>query len=224
MGYVKLNRNLLRWEWFGNNNALLVLVRLTLKAAWRDTEYQGVALKRGQVITTLQEIADENQLTKQQARTTLDRLEATHKITRTGTKKFSIITLLDYDCFFENNTQSNTQITHEQHTEQHSNNTPTLSKEEEKNSKKGRREEGAAAPPAPPLDRKSLAEKYGEHAVSQYEVKYSEWQSKKGKAGGISYSTIARWLIEDGVPEVTSSMDPVTLRELRMQYSEDSTW
>ena len=132
MGYVKLNRNLLRWEWFGNDNALLVLVRLTLKAAWRDTQYQGVALKRGQVITTLQEIVDESQLTKQQVRTALERLEATHKITRTPTKKFSIITLLDYDCFFENNTQNSTQITHEQHTGQHTDNTPSLLKEKSK--------------------------------------------------------------------------------------------
>lgn len=65
MGYVKLNRNLLRWEWFDNNNALLVLVRLTLKAAWRDTQYQGVALKRGQVVTTIAELEKENQLTRQ---------------------------------------------------------------------------------------------------------------------------------------------------------------
>lgn len=84
-------------------------------------------------------------------------------------------------------------------------------------------ESKAASPPAPP-SRKSLAEKYGERVVSQYEAKYSEWQAKKGKAGGISYPTIARWLIEDGAPEVTSSMDPVTLQELREQYSEDSTW
>lgn len=224
MGYVKLNRNLLRWEWFDNNNALLVLVRLTLKASWRDTQYQGVALKRGQVITTLQEIADENQLTKQQARTTLERLEATHKITRTATKKFSIITLLDYDCFFENNTQNSTQITHEQHTEQHSNNTPSLLKEKSKKKEEVRREEGACAPePAPQtIDRAYLVREYGEKAVFLYEQKFRNW----GKITEISYPMLLGWMVKDEIPALTeapnSSIDPAdVMEELRKQYSEE---
>lgn len=219
MGYVKLNRNLLRWEWFDNDIALLVLVRLTLKAAWRDTQYQGVTLQRGQVITTLQEIAEENHITKQQARTTLERLESTHKITRVGTKKFSIITLLDYDCSFENNTQNNTQITHEQHTEQHTNNTPTLLKEKEKNIEKGRREEGACAS-IPLPDRKSLVWQYGERAVKQYELKYQSWQQRKGVYGGISYTKIAEWMLQDGVPEAPASNADIDelMDEIRAQY------
>lgn len=219
MGYVKLNRNLLRWEWFDNDIALLVLMRLTLKAAWRDTQYQGVTLQRGQVITTLQEIAEENHITKQQARTTLDRLESTHKITRMGTKKFSIITLLDYDCTFENNTQNSTQITHEQHTGQHTNNTPTLLEEKEKNIEKGRREEDACAP-APLPDRKSLVWQYGERAVTQYELKYQSWQQRKGVYGGISYTKIAEWMLQDGVPEAPASSADIDelMDEIRAQY------
>lgn len=225
MGYVKLNRNLLHWECFGNNNALLVLVRLTLKAAWRDTQYQGVALKRGQVITTLQEIADENQLTKQQARTTLERLEATHKITRTATNKFSIITLLDYDCFFENNTQSNTQITHEQHAEQHTDNTPSLLKEKSKKKEEVRKEEGACAPElafSRKIDREYLVSIYGDETVTLYEQKFWSW----GKMDEISYPLIAQWLIRDHMPKLgtethTSSIDPADVEEeLRRQYSE----
>lgn len=230
MGYIKLNRNLLRWEWFDNNAALLVLVRLTLKAAWRDTEYQGVTLKRGQVITTLQEIMDENHITKQQARTTLERLEATRKITRTTTKKFSIITLLDYDCLFENNTQNNQQTTHEQHTEQHTNNTPTLLKEEKKNSKKGRKEEGACAPePAPSttiIDRDYLVSMYGETTTALYEQKFRNW----GKISEMSYSMIAEWLIRDnmprldGVPELAAGRSSIdidgVMEDLRRQYTE----
>lgn len=223
MGYIKLNRNLLRWEWFDNNAALLVLVRLTLKAAWRDTEYQGVTLKRGQVITSLREIANENHITEQQTKTALSHLEATHKITREATKKFSIITLLDYDCFFENNTQNNQQTTHEQHTEQQTNNTPTLLKEEKKNSKKGRKEEGACAPASAPLtERNSLVQKYGERAVNCYELKYQAWQQRRGISGGISYAKIAEWLAADGVPEApASSIDRADIEdELFRQYSE----
>lgn len=223
MGYVKLNRNLLRWECYGNNNALLVLVRLTLKAAWRDTQYQGVALKRGQVVTTIAELEKENQLTRQQIRTALDHLEATHKITRTTTKKFSIITLLDYDCFFENNTQNNTQITHEQHAEQHTNNTPTLLKEENKKKEEVRKEERAhAREPAPPqtIDRAYLVREYGEKAVILYEQKFHSW----GKIPEISYPMILGWMVKDEVPACVnaSSIDQEDiLRELQEQYSEE---
>lgn len=221
MGYIKLNRNLPHWQWYGDNNTLLVLVRLTLQAAWRDTQYQGVALKRGQVVTTQQEIMNQNHITKQQARTILDRLKSTGKITVERTAKFSVITLLDYDCFFDNNTQDNIQITHEQHTEQQTDNTPTLLKEEKKNSKKGRREEGACAP-APLPDRNTLARKYGERAVSQYELKYQSWQQRKGISGEISYARIAEWLVADGVPENTSSINQADImEELRKQYSEE---
>lgn len=222
MGYIKLNRNLPHWQWYGDDNTLLVLVRLTLQAAWRDTEYQGVALIRGQVVTTQQEIMDQNHITKQQARTILDRLKSTGKITVERTSKFSIITLLDYDCFFENNTRNNIQITHKQHTEQHTNNTPTLLKEEEKKIKKGRKEEGACAPtPSPSPTREQLVRKYGERAVSQYEQKYRSWQQRKGISGEISYARIAEWLIADGVPEQNSSIDQeAILRELQEQYSE----
>ena len=225
MGYVKLNRNLLRWEWFDNNNALLVLVRLTLKAAWRDTQYQGVALKRGQVVTTIAELEKENQLTRQQIRTALDHLEATHKITRTTTSKFSIITLLDYDCFFENNTQNSTQTTHEQHTEQHSNNTPSLLKEKSKKKEEVRKEEGAYAPePAPPqtIDRAYLVREYGEKAVFLYEQKFRNW----GKIPEISYPMLLGWMVKDEIPALTetsnSSIDPGdVMEELRKQYSEE---
>ena len=221
MGYIKLNRNLPHWQWYGDDNTLLVLVRLTLQAAWRDTQYQGVALKRGQVVTTQQEIMDQNHITKQQARTILDRLKSTGKITVERTSKFSIITLLDYDCFFENNTQNNLQITQEQHTEQHANNTPTLLKEKEKKIKKGRKEEGACAP-SPLPDRNSLVRQYGELAVSQYELKYQSWQQRKGISGGISYARIAEWLAADGVPENTSSINQADImEELRKQYSEE---
>lgn len=221
MGYIKLNRNLPHWQWYGDDNTLLVLVRLTLQAAWRDTQYQGVALKRGQVVTTQQEIMDQNHITKQQARTILDRLKSTGKITVERTSKFSIITLLDYDCFFENNTQNNMQITHEQHTEQHANNTPTLLIEKEKNIKKGRKEEGACAP-TPLPDRNSLVRQYGERAVSQYEQKYQSWQQRKGISGEISYARIAEWLAADGVSENTSSINQADImEELRKQYSEE---
>lgn len=82
------------------------------------------------------------------------------------------------------------------------------------------KESRTAAPPAPLPDRNSLVRKYGERAVSQYELKYQSWQQRKGISGDISYAKIAEWLIADGVPEQNSSIDQDDiLRELQKQYS-----
>lgn len=97
MGFIKLPRELTRWGWYGDNDMLSVYVRLLLKAAWARSEYKGVELERGQLVTTVAELASENGLSVRQIRTVLDRLKATNKITVTSTTKFSIITLLEYD-------------------------------------------------------------------------------------------------------------------------------
>lgn len=98
-------------------------------------------------------------------------------------------------------------------------NNPTKESKEKKS--KGK-ESRTAAPPAPSPTREQLARKYGERAVSQYEQKYQSWQQRKGISGGISYARIAEWLVADGVPENTSSINQADImEELRKQYSEE---
>ena len=80
-GFIKLSRSITACGWFKDNNTLAVLVRLTLLAEWQSTVNNGVELKRGQLITTIPQIAEINQLTVQQTRTILDRLKSTGRIT-----------------------------------------------------------------------------------------------------------------------------------------------
>lgn len=126
MGFVKISDNLPNWAWYGDNNTLLVYIRLLLGATWRDTDYQNITLKRGQIATTLPKIAKENGITERQVRTILDRLKSTGKITVERTSKFSIITLIEYDCAFEDVSQSDCQLTGERQTVRQSNVRPTL--------------------------------------------------------------------------------------------------
>ena len=128
MGFVKISDNLPNWAWYGDNNTLLVYIRLLLGATWRDTDYQNITLKRGQIATTLPKIAKENGITERQVRTILDRFKSTGKITVERTSKFSIITLIEYDCAFENVSQSDCQLTGERQTVCQSNVRPTLYK------------------------------------------------------------------------------------------------
>ncbi len=113
MGFVTIPDNLPGWAWYHDNNTLLVYMRLYFAAVWCDTEYEHITLKRGQVITTFPKIAEENGITVRQARTILDRLKSTGKVTVKTTAKFSIITVLDYDCAHENVSQNDSQLTGE---------------------------------------------------------------------------------------------------------------
>ncbi len=111
MGFVKLPDDLDEWAWYGDNTALLVYIRLRVAAKYKAADVGNVHLERGQVATSIREISETNGVSIQQARTALDRLKSTGKITIKSTPKISIITLVDYDCDFENNTQDNTLVT-----------------------------------------------------------------------------------------------------------------
>lgn len=81
--------------------------------------------------------------------------------------------------------------------------------------------EGNATPPPAPLpDRNSLVQQYGERAVKQYELKYQDWQQRKNIYGGISYPEIAKWMLQDGVPDATASSADIEelMDEIRAQY------
>lgn len=132
-GFIKLSRSISACNWFEDNNTLAVLVRLTLSAEWQDTSCNGIELKRGQLITTIPQIAQSNQLTVQQTRTILNRLKSTGRITVRSTPKFSIITLNDFDSDFESNRQINRQPPENQQTEQQTINRPSLLYKENKN-------------------------------------------------------------------------------------------
>ena len=78
----------------------------------------------------------------------------------------------------------------------------------------------AAPQPAPLPDRKSLVWQYGERAVKQYELKYQDWQQRKGVYGGISYTKIAEWMLQDGVPDISekSKANEELMERIRAQY------
>ena len=128
MGFVKLSDDLQDWAWYGDNNTLLVYIRLLVGSVWRETEFKNVTLRRGQIATTLPKIAKENGITERQARTILERLKSTGKVSVETTSKFSIITLNNYDCVSENVSQLDRQMSVKRQATCQSNVRPTLYK------------------------------------------------------------------------------------------------
>ena len=103
-GFIKLFRKLKDWKWYTHPTTMRVFIHLLLSAAWEDKNVNGVYIKRGQVLTTWKEIAEDlklynknNKPSRQPVRTALKNLKLTNDITIKKTNKGSIITINNYN-------------------------------------------------------------------------------------------------------------------------------
>ena len=218
-GFVKLSRNIKDKPWYGDNGTVRMYIMLLINAAWKDFDYDGMTMRRGQYVTSIARLGEMCGLTVRQTRTALSRLKATNDIAVQTTAKYSIITLNGYDVFpSADKTDDNLDDKHHDTVSDNRN----RSKEEIEEIKKEEKEEAASPPPSPivfensynsspvnnPMTREQLVEKYGSENVAVYERRFDVWTDRRGITGGISkYGTIAKWLAEDGVVKRESSFD-----------------
>ena len=95
-GWIKIFRLFLEWEWYGDTNMVRLFLHLLLKANYEDKRWQGIVIKRGQLVTSSLTLAAETHLSRQRVRTCLSRLEHTGEISIKTTNKFSVITICKY--------------------------------------------------------------------------------------------------------------------------------
>ena len=101
-GWVKLYRSFLKWEWYTNPNVMRVFLHLILTANTENKRWQGIEVKRGQVLTSLNHLAANLNMDKHTVKRSLDKLKKTGEITISCTSKFSLITLSEYDTLQHN--------------------------------------------------------------------------------------------------------------------------
>lgn len=117
MRWVKLHTKLLNWEWHDMPNMVSLFIHLLMLANWKDKDWHGITIKRGQLATSLKELKKVTGIPTQQLRTCLIRLEKTQEITNKSTNKFRIITICNYDsyqCDESSDQQANQQSTNKQ--------------------------------------------------------------------------------------------------------------
>ena len=99
MGYIKLHRSLTEWGWYDDPNTLALWIHLLLEANWKDGEWHGVEVKRGQMITSVAKLSVGANLSTKQTRVCLERLENGGEIIKEGTNKWTKITICKYDIY-----------------------------------------------------------------------------------------------------------------------------
>ena len=127
--YIKLNRKLLDWEWYGDINTCRLFIHILLSANWKQGNFLGKVIERGQYPSSIEKLSTQTGLSIQQTRTALEHLKSTNEITSVSTSKFSVFTVVKYGLYQTDNKQNNKQITNNQQARQQSNNNNRRNKE-----------------------------------------------------------------------------------------------
>lgn len=112
--FIKLNRKILEWEWYDDLPTFRLFMHLLIKANWKEKKWHGVTIKRGQLLTSQQHLAEETGLSRQQVRTSLEKLISTNEITKSASAKYTIITIKNYNKYQDNNQANNQVVTNKQ--------------------------------------------------------------------------------------------------------------
>lgn len=107
--FIKLDRNILRWGWYGNGNVFRVFVHLLLMASSTDRTLSGVSLKRGDALVTVEQLQNQLMLSRQQIRTALTTLSKTGEITINKIGRKCVYTVVNYDYYQAKSTDSQTE-------------------------------------------------------------------------------------------------------------------
>lgn len=96
-GWICLYRKMESWEWYGNPNMMAVFIHLLIHANYKDGQYRGVSLERGQYLTTEDEILRMIKITRSQLRTCFKKLEKSGEIKRKSNRHQTIITICNFN-------------------------------------------------------------------------------------------------------------------------------
>ena len=95
--FIKLDRNILRWGWYGNANVFRVFIHLLLTAGTECREVDGHVIGRGDILTSLDRMGQQLSMSKQEIRTALATLKKTGEITQYKVGRNVVYHIANYD-------------------------------------------------------------------------------------------------------------------------------
>ena len=111
--FIKVNRKILKWEWWSDINTFRLFMYMLLEAFWKDGSYKGKIISRGSFPSSIAELSRETNLTENEIRTAIKHLKSTGEITSKSHSKFTVFTVKNYDLYQSDNEQNNEQSTGE---------------------------------------------------------------------------------------------------------------
>ena len=102
--YVKIDRNILDWEWWSDIKTSRLFFYMILKAKWKDGNFKGISVPRGSFVSSVAKLSEGTNLTVDEVRTALKHLKFTNEITSKSYGKFTVFTINNYNTY-QNNTE-----------------------------------------------------------------------------------------------------------------------
>lgn len=130
LGWIKLHRKFLDWEWFSDGEMTKVFLYLLLSANYENKSWKGIAVKRGQLIIGRKALAKRLGITERQIRTCLTKLKTTNEVTIKTTNKFSILTIVNYNLYQAKDEEATSETTSNQSNERPANDQQTTTTKE----------------------------------------------------------------------------------------------
>lgn len=105
-GFIFLWKKVEEWEWYRDLPTFKLFIHLLINAYYQDTNWRNIAIKRGQVVSSIENLAVNCGLSVKQTRRAIDNLISTGEIITKGTNKFTIITICKYESYQTQNAGS----------------------------------------------------------------------------------------------------------------------
>ena len=112
-GWIKLKRRMMEWEWYDDSHTVHLFIHLILKANREPGEWRGVKVGIGQLITGRKKLAEQTGMSERNVRTALKHLEISNEVTIKATKKYSIITVTNWQEHQTGDQQTDQQSDHQ---------------------------------------------------------------------------------------------------------------
>ena len=214
-GFIKLYRSLINWEWFTDQNTFRLFIYCLLRANYSDTNWRGIEVKRGSFITSLNTLSADINMSKQQVRTSLNKLQSTGELTQKSHSKYSVITINNYESYQDSNTQINTKATRKQH------DSNTIATTDNKNKKEKIQEEKniyGESVLLTTIEYESLIVKLGTKIAQNYIERLDEYLGIKNKRYNSHYKVILSWYRKD------NENKPKWLEELKKEQEVNDSY
>lgn len=92
---IEISNKLLEWQWYDDLKVSRLFIYLVLKANHEEIWYKGNLIKKGEIYTNRRLLAKETNLSEQNIRTCLSKLESTNEIKIEANNRYSKITIMN---------------------------------------------------------------------------------------------------------------------------------
>lgn len=96
-GFIKVHRKLVQWGWYQDYVVKDLFLHLLLTANFRESQWMGRVIGKGQLVTSNKHLAEELGFSVQQIRTAINKLKSTGEITSESTNRYTVITVVNWE-------------------------------------------------------------------------------------------------------------------------------